>query len=309
MLTTWLSWEWIFLLNVPVGLVAAAGALRLIPATPLERSPGRGALDASGALTVVGGLAALIYGVTQAGQAGWGSTRALVLLAAGAALLATFVAVERTARRPLLPPATWRTRSLASGAGVMLGVTGILVGTFFLNSLYLQGALGWSALHSGLAFLPLVVAIGAAVHMAARLLPRLGSRLLAVTGLGLIAGGALLLAAAPDQAGYAGDLLPALVLVGLGTGLVFPSVSVSAMSEVDHASAGVASGLMTTAHELGAALGVAILSAVAAGAGTLAAGYGRAFLVAGVLALVLGAVAAVAMPAVRPADGAHVPLH
>src|SRR5262249_39183451 len=158
-------------------------------------------------------------------------------------------------------PRTWRSRSLVAGMALMCGSTGILVGTFFLDSLYLQGVLGYSALKAGLAFLPLMVAIGLAAHASARVLGHAGARVTAVAGLALVAAGAALLALAPQHAGYAADLLPGLVVIGLGVGLVFPAANVTAMSEVSHDGAGLASGLMSTSHELGAALGVAVLAA------------------------------------------------
>jgi EmrB/QacA subfamily drug resistance transporter len=308
MLTTWLSWEWVFLVNVPVGLVAAALTPRVIPrGAPL---PGARSLDLPGALTVVAGLAALVYALSGAAVHGWGSARTLGLLGVAAVLLVAFVRIERRVGAPLLPPPIWRVGSLVAGAATMLGATGILAGAFFLNSLYLQRVLGWSALHTGLAFLPLVVAIGVGVHVTSHLVGSVGSRVLVVGGLALTSAGALLLALAPDHAAYVADLLPGFLVLGAGVGLLFPAVSITAMSEVDHARAGIASGLMMTAHEVGAALGVAVLSAIAAGAGGGAAvGYGDACLAAAVLAALLGVVAAVAIPAVRPAPGAHVAMH
>jgi EmrB/QacA subfamily drug resistance transporter len=310
MITTWLSWEWVFFVNVPVGLAAALLALRIVPSTKPDTA-GRRPLDVPGALSVVAGLLVLVYALTGAAQHGWGSARTLVLLALAGALLATFTTLERAVARPLLPPRTWRMRSLVSGAALMLGATGILVGAFFLNSLYLQHVLGWSALETGLGFLPLVLAIGLAAHAASQFLPRAGSRAIGVAGLALIAAGSLLLALAPDRAGYAADLLPGFVLLGIGVGLVFPTASVTAMSEVDHEGAGLASGLMMTAHEIGAALGVAVLSAVAAanGGALSAAGYGDGFLAAALIAVLLGAVTTVAVPAMRPSGAARLAMH
>jgi EmrB/QacA subfamily drug resistance transporter len=311
MLTTWLSWEWIFLVNVPVGLVAAALAPRTLPPGDGIQDAGRRALDLPGALTVVGGLVALVYALSGAAEHGWGSARTLGLLALAAALLGAFAAVERAVDRPLLPPALWRVGTLRAGAAMMLGLTGILGGAFFLNSLYLQRVLGWSALETGLAFLPLVVAISLGVHGTSHLVGRMGSRVLVAGGLALTSAGAMLLALAPDDARYAADLLPGFLVFGLGVGLALPAVSITALSRVDHERAGVASGLMSTAHEVGAALGVAALSAIAAGsgAGASAAGYGDACLVAAIAAGVLGALAVLTVPAVRPAPGAAVGLH
>src|ERR687896_112088 len=161
-LTSGLSWGWIFLVNVPVGVAAITLTLRLIPAG----TPGRGRLDLPGAVTVVAGLMLLVYALDGASDHGWGSARTLLLLALAGAMLAVFVLVERASRQPLLPPATWRHRALVSSGAVVLGITGILVGTFFLNSLYLQHALDASALETGLGFLPLALSIGAAAQLA-----------------------------------------------------------------------------------------------------------------------------------------------
>jgi EmrB/QacA subfamily drug resistance transporter len=311
MLTTWLSWEWVFLINVPIGLAAAMLALHLIPPPGQPHTGPRRRLDLPGGVSVVAGLVVLVYAIEETGQHGWGSAQTLVLLGVAAGLLASFAGIERRVERPLVPPATWRIRLLVAGAAVMLGATGILVGSFFLNSLYLQHVLDASALETGLGFLPIALAIGFAAHAASHLLGHAGSQAVAVVGLALIAGASLLLAAAPDDAGYVAHLLPGFVILGLGVGLVFPAVSVTAMSEVDHDGAGLASGLMMTAHEVGAALGVAVLSAIAANGpfADFAAGYGDGFVAAALIAAGLAVVALVAMPAVRPPAGARVAVH
>jgi len=196
-------------------------------------------------------------------------------------------------------------RSLVAAAIVMLGATGVMVGAFFLNSLYLQTVLGYSALESGFAVLPLVVAIGIAAHVVARA----GTRVVVVVGLALTAIGALLFALAPDRAAYVADLLPGFVVLGLGLGLVLPAVSVTAMSEVEHPQAGLASGLMSTAHEIGAALGVAVLSAVAAAGASPAIGYNDAFLAAAGIAGALAVAGLIVVPSTRPMPGARLAPH
>jgi EmrB/QacA subfamily drug resistance transporter len=309
MLTTWLSWEWVFFINVPVGVATALIGARMLPAIP--GSGGLRRLDVAGALTLVSGLVALVYGVEGTDTHGWGSARTLALFAASAVLLAAFAAIERTARQPLVPASTWRTRTLTSAVGLMLGATGFLIGVIFLGSLYLQGTLGYSALETGLAFMPLTAVIGVAAHVAPRLLARFGARAVAIGGLLLMAGAAALLAAAPDQGSYAPDLLPGFILAGIGIGLVFVMIQVTGMSEVRAESAGLASGLITTAHEIGAALGVAVLSAVAAAAGPLgsASSYQDGLTVAALVALGLAALAAAAVPAIRPAAPARAGIH
>jgi EmrB/QacA subfamily drug resistance transporter len=309
-LTTWLGWRSVFLVNVPVGVAAGLLSLRLVPRSGAQ-SAARRQLDLPGALLVVAGLVTGVYALAGTPQHGWGSGRTLLLLAVSAGLLAAFAVVERAARRPLLPPPTWRSRSLVTGALVMFGATGILVGTFFLNSLYLQDVAGASPLRAGLEFLPLVAVIGLGAHLTPHLLPRAGSRVLAAAGLLLMAGGALLLSGVSAHAGYLTGLLPGLLVIGAGTGVVFPAASVTAMSDVPADRAGLASGLMTAAHEIGAALGVAVFAAVATAAagGGFAAGYRHGFTVVAAVAAGLALAAALAIPAVRPAPGARVAVH
>jgi len=313
-LTSALSWEWVFFVNVPVG-----GAVGLLAPRVVARSArgglSRGRLDIAGGLTLMGGLFALVYAVEGTSQHGWTSARTLGFAAVAAALLTAFALVERRGRRPLVPPATWRVRSLVSSAAIMLIATGILVGAFFLNTLYLQDVQGASALETGLAFLPLTLVILAGAHVAQHLLPRTGSRPLMAAGLLLAAIGALLLSWAPVDASYAADLLPGYLALGFGVGLTFVSVSVAAMADVAHEQAGLASGIMTTAHELGAAIGVAVLAAIATAGekamsttGTVD-GYGDAFLVAAGVATAAALVTAVALPSVRPEPGMAAPMH
>lgn len=311
-LTTALSWEWIFLINVPIGIAALVLTVRLIPA---GARGGEGRLDLPGAVTVVAGLMVLVYALDGTSEHGWGSARTLLLLALAAGLLAIFALIERMSPRPLLPPATWRRRSLVSSGAVVLGVTGILVGTFFLNSLYLQHALDASALETGLGFLPLALSIGATAQVASRLLPRVGSRTVVVAGLALVAAGTIVLAAAPDDASYFLHLLPGFLVIGVGMGLVFPGVTVTAFSAIPAEEAGLASGFVATSHELGAALGVAVLAAIAATAGDIttltgiAAGYEEGFIAAAGIAAALGAIALWSVPSVRPPQEVAAPVH
>jgi MFS family permease len=279
-LTTWLSWRWIFLVNVPVGLVAAALTLRVVPAF----GTGGGSLGLRRGLAVVAGLTALVYALSD--QEWW-------LVAVAAVLLAGYARTERSG--------VLKNGTLVTGTVMMLGVTGILAGTFFLNSVYLQSELGWSALRSGLAFLPFVAAITVGVHITSHAIARAGSRTLLVTGLALAALGAGCLALAPEPASYVSDLLPGFAIIGLGIGIAFPAISIAALSDVSHETGGVASGLLSTAHEVGAAVGVAALSAFL--------DYGSASLAAAIVAGALALLAAIVMPVVRPAPGAHAAMH
>jgi EmrB/QacA subfamily drug resistance transporter len=308
-LTTWLGWRSVFLVNVPVGVAAGLAGLHLLPRREPRREPGLG-LDLRGAALAVAGLVSLTYALAGAPAHAWGSVRTLGLLALAVVLLAAFAAAERSAPRPLVPARLWRTRSLVAGVLVMLGATGVLVATFFLNSLYLQEVQGASALRTGLAFLPVALVIGAGAHLAARLLPRAGSRVLIVAGLAVMGAGALLLTGVSARSGYLTGFLPGLLVTGAGAGLVLPATAVTALSEIAADRAGLASGLMTAAHEIGAALGVAVFSAVAVAAGGgIAAGYRHGFILAAAAAGGLALLAALLVPAVRPAPGTHVAVH
>ena len=313
MLTTWLSWEWVFFINVPVGIVTALLALRIVPST-WARAGSLRDLDIPGAAAVVSGLAVIVYAVEGASSRGWGSSRTLGLLALAAGLLLAFAAIERRTHRPLIPAAIWRVRSLVSSSTVMLGVTGILVGTFFLNSLLLQNVLQASALQTGLAFLPLCLVVGCAAHVAPRLLTRFGARALVVAGLALIACGDLLLTGVTADASYVPDLLPGFLLVGFGLGLTFVPLSVAAMSEIPGERTGAASGLLTTAHEIGGAFGVSVFSAVAFGSGAVGGaafvnGYGEGALIGAGSAIAMAVVAILAIPPLRSATLARAAMH
>jgi EmrB/QacA subfamily drug resistance transporter len=315
MLTSWLDWRWVFFVNVPTGALTAVIALRLIPrgqSTPLVRAL-RG-LDLPGAATLVTGLVSLVYAVQGAATHGWASARTLGLLTVAASLLALFVSIERRARRPLVAPSVWRLRSLISSTTVMLGVTGILVGTSFLNTLFFQNVLGASPLVTGLEFLPGVLTVGVAAHLGPRLLTRFGARPVIAAGLLLVAAGDLVLSGAPAHARYVVDLLPGFLLLGLGVGFSFVAISVTSMSDVDHDHAGLASGLITTAHELGGAAGVSLFSAVAFGAsGATGArfltGYAHGTVAGAAIAAALALVALVTVPQLRPTGAQRVALH
>ena len=227
----------------------------------------------------------------------------------------TFLALERRAARPLFPPHVWKLRPLVSGTTVMLGVTGILVGAVFLTSIFLQTALGFSALETGLAFLPFALAITAGTVVARHLLGHLSPRALAGTGLAVCALAAALLSTAPAAAHFVPDVLPGLTALGLGIGMVFVPVSVTSMAGIPASHAGVASGFLMTGHEIGAALGVAVLSAVASTAGTLtdvegaADAFSRGFVGAAVLAALVAVFALVRMSSTVTSGGGGGHLH
>jgi EmrB/QacA subfamily drug resistance transporter len=304
--TGFLGWQWVFFINVPIGLAAAALTLRLVPVAATIVVQLR-ELDLVGAVMQTAGLILLVYTIEGTATSGWASASTLVPLGLGVALLVGFLVVERLVRRPLLPPTTWRNRSLMSGVGMMLGVSGIMGGAFFLNSLYLQGVMGATPLETGLAFFPFAVVIVVASHLGSRLLAHLGTRSVLVLGLLSTAGGVLLLAHVPDQPSYVADLLPGFVALGAGLGLAFVATAVTVMADVNPEQAGVASALMMTGHELGAALGVALLSAVASARSVqsgFASGYTEALVAAAIVAIVLTLLSLLAVPVVRPVGGA-----
>ena len=311
-LTSAFGWRSVFLINVPVGLAAALLSLRLLPRPAARPAQSGRDLDLPGGVLVVAGLGTVVLALAGTSSSGWASARTIALLLLGAALLAGFATAERKAARPLLAPAMWRNRPLVAGMAAMFGATGILVGTFFLTTVYLQDALGATPLTAGAEFLPMVLAIGLAAHLAARLLPRVGTRVLAVTGLLLMAGGGAALAAGAGD-GYGTGVLPGLLAIGLGVGLVFPAATVSGMSHVRAGQEGLASGMMTTAHEVGAALGAAVFAALGApataGLAGLTAGYRHGFTAAAAIAAGLAVIALLAVPSARPAPGVRTSPH
>lgn len=248
------GWPWVFYVNVPVGV--AVGALLPVLVQAVPRQAAR--LDLPGAILVTGGSAALIYGLVQAGTDGW-------LLAIGAAggLYLAFVAVERRVRSPLVPLDQLVRRPMATGVGTMLAASALLISGFFLCSLLLQRVLGLSALTTALLFLPVAIATGIGAHLAGRLLVRVGARPVAAAGFGLAAVGFALLTQV-DAAGNAWTgVLPGFMLLAAGLGAGFVTATTTALTRVDPHHAGTASGAVNTAHELGAALGVAVVSAIA----------------------------------------------
>ena len=313
-LTTWAGWQLIFWVNVPIGVIALALGLKVLPKDVTPRAA-LAQFDVPGALTVIGGLGTLMYALASTSVSGWLSVRAMVAFTASVLLLASFVRIERRAARPLVPPHTWKVRTLVSGTTVMLGATALLVGTVFLTSIFFQTVMGYSALRAGVAFLPLALAITAGTHLASKLLGRTSPRNIAASGLAMVTAGAGLLSLVPSQAHFAADLLPGMLVLGLGVGLVFVAVSVTAMAGIPAQHAGMASGFLMTGHEVGAALGVAVLSAVATAAGSLTDaagvvdGFSAAFVAAGVIAALVGVMAYVRMPSTRITGAAAMHMH
>lgn len=305
-LTAGPGWPWVFYVNVPVGVALLVLLPRLVPA----RAPRPARLDVPGALLVTAGTGALIYGLVEAGDAGWTSADTLLPLAAAVVLYAGFAAVERASRTPLMDLRMFTRRPVLAGAFLMLVATALLIGYFFLGSVYLQHVRGFSALRTGLLFLPSAVATGLGAHLASRLVGRLGSRGVAVAGLLTAAAGTVpLTRLSADGSVYTG-LLPGLAVGCLGLGTVFVTATTTALGMVDHREAGLASGVVNTFHEVGGSIGVAVLSTVAAAgieAGS-AGGFTDAFTVCAATAAGGAVVSAVLVPRGRPrmSSGPHV---
>ncbi|MGH9248962.1 MAG: MFS transporter [Acidimicrobiales bacterium] len=291
-LTEGFGWEAIFLINVPVGVGVAVMALRVLPAARASTS---GQIDVTGALAVTASLVAVIYALVGAEAVGWASGQTIGLFALGVAGVGAFIAIEARARQPLVPLAMFRQRATVTALVLMMLGMGTLVAGFFFSSLYLQHALGHSALRTGLEFLPVPIAIAVAAHAASHLVARLGPRPVIAAGLTLGAAGMLLLSRLPADGSYLADVLPGFILLALGSGLVIVGVTIIVLSGAEEHEAGLRSGLTTTAHEFGIALILSVLSAIAASsvdggvegadAIELTAGFADAFRAAALIAL------------------------
>jgi EmrB/QacA subfamily drug resistance transporter len=260
-LTDSLGWEWVFFVNTPIAIAAALLAPRLIDESRDEVSVRR--FDAAGALTVTAGLSLLVYAMVDATNVGWGSARTIVLLAVSLVLLATFVVWELRAPAPLVPFKIFRDRN-RTGANL----TGLLIGAslfsmFFFVSLYMQQVLGYSPLKAGFSYLPLAVTIILSAGVASQLVTRFGFKPVLVAGMALVAAGLLMFAGVSVHGSYASDVLPASLVAAAGLGFSFVPVTIAAVAGVRDDDAGLASGLINTAQQVGGALGLAVLSTIA----------------------------------------------
>ncbi|HEV8687575.1 MAG TPA: DHA2 family efflux MFS transporter permease subunit [Gaiellaceae bacterium] len=262
-LTDALDWHWIFLVNVPIGIVVYALSLRLVPAA---RRPAAGArLDVAGAVTVTASLMLAVYAIVNGNQQGWTSGRTLGLLAAAAALLAVFLGIEARVRSPLMPLGLFRLRNVATANVVGVLWAAAMFAWFFLTALYLQLVLGYSPLQVGLAFLPANLIMAAfSLGLSAKLVLRFGIRTPLASGLVLAAVGLALFGRAPVDGTFAVDVLPSMILLGFGAGMALNPVLLAAMSDVEPSESGLASGLVNTSFMMGGALGLAILASLAA---------------------------------------------
>jgi EmrB/QacA subfamily drug resistance transporter len=301
-LTQTINWHWIFLINVPIGLATALFAIRLVPdRAGLGLSAGA---DLPGAALLTGGLMLGVYTILGVAEEGWGSSQTLGLGAVSLGLLAAFVTRQARVANPLMPLRLFRSRNVAGANLVQALLVVGMFGMFFLGALYMQRILGYDALQVGLAYLPMTVVMGTmSFRFTARLNLRFGPQATLVPAMVCVVAGLLLLARTPVDASYAIDLLPAMVLVGLGAGLGFPSLMVLAMSGATPSDSGLASGLVNTSVQVGGAIGLAVLATLAtehteaqladgaSAAAALNSGYHLAYLIGVGLVLVAIAVA------------------
>ncbi|MGI9185466.1 MAG: MFS transporter [Solirubrobacteraceae bacterium] len=308
-LTSALSWRWILFINVPIGVLAAVFAQRLIVETR-GATRARRDFDLRGALAATGGLTLLVLGIVRTDVTGWGSAQTLVLIGAGLVLLATFLVVEgRFASAPLMPLRIYASRTLSAANVVVLLVGGATFGMWFFVSLYLQQVLGYSPIKAGLAFLPMTLCIVVGSTLASRIVQRVGVKRLLVAGMTLLTIGLILFGNVATRGTYVGDMLVPSLLVAMGIGLSFVPATIAAVSGVAPAEAGLASGLVNTARLVGGALGLAVLAAIATAqtksdlrAGTasahaaLTSGFQLAFMIAAGFALAGGLVALFGLP-------------
>ena len=263
LLTSALSWHWIFLVNLPIGAVVYVSCRRLLPDVR-ARTPGA-RLDIAGAVTVTASLLLAVYAVVNGNEAGWTSTQTIALLAGASVLFALFLAIEGQVQSPLVPLRLFRLRNLAIANVVGTLWAAAMFAWFFISALYLQLVLGYSALQVGLAFLPANIIMAVlSVGASAKLVSRYGLRVPLATGLFVAAAGLALFARAPVDGSFAIDVLPGMMLLGIGAGIAFNPVLLAAMGDVAPNESGLASGVVNTSFMMGGSLGLAVLASVAA---------------------------------------------
>jgi EmrB/QacA subfamily drug resistance transporter len=314
-LTDAINWHWIFFINIPIGIVTAIAARRLI-----ENDEGIGfdkGTDVPGAVLITGALMLTVYTIVKpAAEDGWGSPGAIGLGAVSLALLAAFIAREATARTPLVPLRIFRSRNVSGANAIQALLVAGMFGTFFLGSLYMEQVLGYDPLQIGLAFLPATVIMGVlSLRYSERLIMRFGARTVLIPGMLLVSASLVLFAQAPVDGEYVPNLLPVMVVLGLGIGVSFPALMTLAMSGATPEDAGLASGLVNTTAQVGGALGLAVLATVSASrsdgllkdgeaaASALTSGYHLAFWIGAALVLAALTVAVAVLEA--PKQMAH----
>ena len=263
LLTGALNWHWVFLVNLPIGIAVFALSLRLVPDT--HNAPANPRLDLAGAATITTSLILAVYAIVNGNEAGWTSIATLGLLGIAAAVFAAFIAIEARVREPLMPLALFRLRNVATANVVGVLWAAAMFAWFFLSALYMQQVLGYDPFKVGLAFVPANVIMAIfSLGLSAKMVMRFGLRLPLAAGLLLAAAALILFARAPVAGTFVVDVLPGMLLLGLGGGMAFNPVLLAAMSDVDPRDSGLASGLVNTAFMMGGALGLAVLASLAA---------------------------------------------
>jgi hypothetical protein len=294
----------VFFINVPIALAGLLVVPRLVAES---RNPGRRGFDVAGAAAITAGMTALVYTLLQGASYGWTSATTIGLVAGAAILLAAFAVIESKAAAPLVPRGFVHRRATLVPNVLQWLLTVSAFSSFFMLTLYLQQVLGYTPLQAGLGYIPLAAAVVAASLTASKLIPRVGPRPLVITGLAAAGTGLGLLGHVPAGATYAANILPGLVLIGFGAGLSFVSINTAALAQVQETVAGLASGLLSSAAQLGGAVGLAVIVALATtrssallrtGATAVtaqAAGLRLGFLLAAAVALAASAIAAIAL--------------
>jgi EmrB/QacA subfamily drug resistance transporter len=300
-----IGWEWVFWVNVPVGIGAIVAAPRLLPESRQEAETR--SFDVAGAVTVTASLTLLVYAIIDAVDVGWGSTQTVSLLAASGALMAAFVVIELRSDDPMVPFRFFRSRTVRGGnlASLLLGAS--IFSMFFFVTLYMQQVLGYDAMETGVMYLAFALPAAVASGVASGLIEKTGARPLAVGGMLLVSAGLFLFSLAPADGSYAGNLLVPMLVSAIGTGLAFVSVMAAATLGVREEESGLASGLVNTGQQIGGALGLGIMATIATtrtedllGAGSqvpvaLTEGFQDAFMVGSGFALAGAVIAFVAL--------------
>jgi EmrB/QacA subfamily drug resistance transporter len=302
LLTEFTDWRMIFYVNLPVAAALAIAALRVVPAD--TEKPRWQGLDLRGALLATSSLGAIVFSITQAGSVGWASAQTILVATGGLAGLAAFAVFERRTATPLLRVERLADRAVGGGLFLMLAAAGSIFGLFLLSSLYLQNVLGMGPLATGLAFIPLALAAGVGAHAAGHIVSHNGVRGPLAGAFLVTAAGMTLLAHVGENGSYLRDVLPGMLVAGMGLGVAVVSVSIAILTGTRHEETGMISGLNSTGHEIGGTIGIAIFSTIAAGGGALAgpqaaAGIAHAFIAAGLLASVASLVALAVLPHAR----------
>jgi EmrB/QacA subfamily drug resistance transporter len=259
-LTDWLGWEWIFWVNVPVGILVLALTVPIVPES--FRQTERRRYDPLGAISVTAGLTLLVYAISEAPNVGWATTRTILLLIASGVLLLAFVVIERTVAEPLMPFRIFRVRTVtgANGVGALLGA--VIFANFFLLTLYVQNVLGYSPLKTGFTFVATAGTAVLAAGVAQALTTKFGAKPVMTVGLVLLTAAMVWYSQIPVDGSFAADLLPGYLMVGVGIAFAFVPVSIAALAGVAEREAGLASGLINTSQQIGGAIGVAVASTV-----------------------------------------------